>query len=49
MAAPDASARALLQSMAQAVGSLSYSGTLVYQRADILASLVFSHDIKNGV
>ena len=49
MAAPDASARALLQSMAQAVRSLSYSGTLVYQRADILASLVFSHDIKNGV
>ncbi|MGA1206230.1 MAG: MucB/RseB C-terminal domain-containing protein [Litorivicinaceae bacterium] len=49
LAAPDASARSLLQSMSQAVRSLSYTGTLVYQRADILASLVFSHDVKNGV
>jgi len=48
-ASPDAPAKALLQSMSQAVRSLSYSGTLVYQRADILASLAFSHDVKNGV
>ena len=34
--------------MAVAVRSLSYSGKLVYQRADVLANLAFQHDVING-
>jgi sigma-E factor negative regulatory protein RseB len=42
------SAKEKLRSMAIAVRSLSYSGKLVYQRADVLANLAFQHDIVNG-
>lgn len=37
-----------LKSMATAVRSLSYSGKLVYQRADVLANLAFQHDVVDG-
>jgi len=37
-----------LRSMATAVRSLSYSGKLVYQRADVLANLAFQHDVVDG-
>lgn len=37
-----------LRAMATAVRSLSYSGKLVYQRADVLANLAFQHDVVNG-
>jgi sigma-E factor negative regulatory protein RseB len=37
-----------LRAMATAVRSLSYSGKLVYQRADVLANLAFEHDIVAG-
>lgn len=41
-------AKEKLRSMAMAVRSLSYSGKLVYQRADVLANLAFQHDVVNG-
>ena len=41
-------AKEILRSMAVAVRSLSYSGKLVYQRADVLANLAFQHDVING-
>jgi sigma-E factor negative regulatory protein RseB len=41
-------AKEILRSMAVAVRSLSYSGKLVYQRADVLANLAFQHDVVNG-
>ena len=37
-----------LLAMAGAVQSLSYSGKLVYQRADVLANLAFQHDVVDG-
>jgi sigma-E factor negative regulatory protein RseB len=41
-------AKEKLRSMAQAVRALSYSGKLVYQRADVLVNLAFQHDVVNG-
>ena len=41
-------AKEKLRSMAMAARSLSYSGKLVYQRADVLANLAFEHDVING-
>ncbi len=41
-------AKQQLIAMRSAVHSLPYSGTLVYQRADVLANLSFQHDLKNG-
>lgn len=37
-----------LQAMAVAVNTQPYSGKLVYQRADVLANLVFQHDVVDG-
>ena len=41
-------AKEKLRSMAEAVRALSYSGKLVYQRADVLVNLAFQHDVVNG-
>ncbi|CAI8393903.1 MAG: Sigma factor AlgU regulatory protein MucB [Gammaproteobacteria bacterium] len=41
-------AKEKLRSMAQAVRAMSYSGKLVYQRADVLVNLAFQHDVVNG-
>jgi sigma-E factor negative regulatory protein RseB len=41
-------AKEILRSMAVAVRTLSYSGKLVYQRADVLVNLAFQHDVVNG-
>ena len=41
-------AKAKLRAMVIAVHSLSYSGKLVYQRADVLANLAFQHDMVAG-
>jgi len=41
-------ARERLQEMSVAVRTLSYSGKLVYQRADVLANLAFEHGLVAG-
>jgi sigma-E factor negative regulatory protein RseB len=41
-------AKEKLRAMTMAVRTLSYSGKLVYQRADVLANLAFQHDVING-
>ena len=41
-------AKAKLRAMVVAVQSLSYSGKLVYQRADVLVNLAFQHDVIDG-
>lgn len=41
-------AKEKLRAMGVAVHSLSYSGKLVYQRADVLANLAFQHDVIDG-
>ena len=41
-------AKEKLRSMAEAVRAMSYSGKLVYQRADVLVNLAFQHDVVNG-
>ena len=40
--------KARLQEMSLAVRTLSYSGKLVYQRADVLANLAFEHTLIDG-
>ena len=41
-------AKEKLRLMAEAVRTMSYSGKLVYQRADVLVNLAFQHDVVNG-
>ena len=41
-------AKEKLRLMAEAVRAMSYSGKLVYQRADVLVNLAFQHDVVNG-
>ncbi len=38
-----------LLAMTTAIQSLSYSGKLAYQRADVLANLAFQHEIVDGI
>ena len=41
-------AKEKLRAMTMAVRTLSYSGKLVYQRADVVANLAVQHDVING-